>query len=506
MFESGEGFDWATAEALAFGSLLAEGYGVRLSGQDSGRGTFSQRHAVWVDQTDGAQIHPADHDRRRPLRGARQPACPNSACSASNMAIRSPTRRRWCCGRRSSAISPTARRSSSTSSSPPAKPSGCAPTASSCCCRTAIEGQGPEHSSARLERYLQLCAEDNMQVANCTTPANYFHILRRQMRRDFRKPLVMMTPKSLLRHKLAVSSLADFTGDSHFRRILSRPQRRRPTARRRAAGPVLGQARLRADGGARRGRRPRRRRSSASSSSIRSRRSRWSSACRRMTKLEEVVWAQEEPKNNGAWFFVEPLLEQCLADAGMPGMRPLYAGRDASASTATGLAKRHAAEQAALIAEALGTSKAGRSADRRSARRNEGKTMATDVKVPALGELITEATLGAVAEEARRGGEGRRADRQPRDRQGRGRGALAGRRRDGRAAGQGRRHGRRRRGDRADRERGGGAAPRRSRRRSRAAGRRRPNPAGAGETPRDAVIEHAPDARCRRARPAATTT
>src|SRR5207247_7023908 len=83
------------------------------------------------------------------------------------------------------------------------------------------EGQGPEHSSARLERYLQLCAEDNLQVANCTTPANYFHILRRQIRRDFRKPLIMMTPKSLLRHKLAVSKLSDFTGESHFRRILS---------------------------------------------------------------------------------------------------------------------------------------------------------------------------------------------------------------------------------------------------------------------------------------------
>ena len=121
-----------------------------------------------------------------------------------------------------------------------------------------FEGQGPEHSSARLERYLQLCAEDNLQVANCTTPANYFHILRRQMRRDFRKPLIMMTPKSLLRHKLAVSKLGDFTGDGHFRRILIRPQSagRRGDA---AAGAVLGQARLRADGSARRGRRPRRR-------------------------------------------------------------------------------------------------------------------------------------------------------------------------------------------------------------------------------------------------------
>ena len=139
------------------------------------------------------------------------------------------------------------------------------------------EGQGPEHSSARLERYLQLCAEDNIQVANCTTPANYFHILRRQLLRDFRKPLIMMTPKSLLRHKLAVSAKADFTGDSHFRRILNdlnRAGRRRDQA----ARAVLGQARLRADGNARQGGRPATPRSSGSSSSIRSRPSPWSSA------------------------------------------------------------------------------------------------------------------------------------------------------------------------------------------------------------------------------------
>ena len=137
------------------------------------------------------------------------------------------------------------------------------------------EGQGPEHSSARLERFLQLCAEDNMQVANCTTPANYFHILRRQMQRDFRKPLIIMTPKSLLRHKVAVSTLDDFTGDSHFRRILSDPSaadgQGRPAAR-----AVHRQGRLRADRGARRGRLTRRRRSSGSSSSIRSRASRCS--------------------------------------------------------------------------------------------------------------------------------------------------------------------------------------------------------------------------------------
>jgi 2-oxoglutarate dehydrogenase E1 component len=218
------------------------------------------------------------------------------------------------------------------------------------------EGQGPEHSSARPERYLQLCAEDNMQVANCTTPANYFHVLRRQMHRSFRKPLVIMTPKSLLRHKLAVSSIADFTGDSHFRRILSDLN---PPADAEVKRLVLCSGKLSYE--------LMEARDKAGDHSI--------SIVRieqlypfpsepllvrlqRMTGLEEVVWAQEEPKNQGYWSFVEPLLEQCLADAGVRPRRPVYAGRAASASTATGLAKRHAAEQAALIAEALGTNQA----------------------------------------------------------------------------------------------------------------------------------------------------
>jgi 2-oxoglutarate dehydrogenase E1 component len=193
-----------------------------------------------------------------------------------------------------------------------------------------------------------------MQVANCTTPANYFHILRRQMLRDFRKPLVIVTPKSLLRHKLAVSSLADFTGDSHFKRILSDPAGPRDEDVRRlvlCSGKVaydLLEARDQAGD-----------RNTAivrveqlypfPSEPLKAR-------LARLTNLEEVVWAQEEPKNGGYWFFVEPLIEQCLAEAGVRPKRPVYAGRAASASPATGLAKRHAAEQAALIAEALGHS------------------------------------------------------------------------------------------------------------------------------------------------------
>src|SRR5206468_5264323 len=183
----------------------------------------------------------------------------------------------------------------------------------------AFEGQGPEHSSARLERYLQLSAEDNLQVANCTTPANYFHILRRQMRRDFRKPLVLMTPKSLLRHKLAVSKIGDFTGDSHFRRLLSDldPPAEGETRRLVLCSGKLSYELMEA-------------RDAAGDLGVEIVRVEQLypfpseplvKRFKAMPKLQDVIWAQEEPRNNGAWFFVEPLLEQCLSDAGLSAMR-----------------------------------------------------------------------------------------------------------------------------------------------------------------------------------------
>ena len=353
MFDSGEGFDWATAEALAFGSLLADGNGVRLSGQDSGRGTFSQRHAVWVDQKTGQKYIPLTtidggrfEVRDSPLSefgvlgfeygySLADPRClvlweaqfgdfANGAQSIIDQFIAA-GEAKWL---RASGLVLLL-------------PHG-------------FEGQGPEHSSARLERYLQLCAEDNMQVANCTTPANYFHILRRQMRRDFRKPLVMMTPKSLLRHKLAVSSAADFTGDSHFRRILSdlNPPAEGETRRLVLCSGKLAYELIDA-------------RDKAGDLGVEVIRIEQLypfpsepllKRLKAMPKLQDLIWAQEEPKNNGAWMFVEPVIEQCLADAGFGAIRPQYAGRDAAASPATGLAKRHAAEQAALIAAALGHS------------------------------------------------------------------------------------------------------------------------------------------------------
>jgi 2-oxoglutarate dehydrogenase E1 component len=353
MFDSGQGFDWATAEALAYGSLVAEGHGVRLSGQDSGRGTFSQRHAVWVDQKSGEKYIPLTtvgpgrfEVRDSPLSefgvlgfeygySLADPKClvlweaqfgdfANGAQTIVDQFIAG-GEAKWL---RASGLVMLL-------------PHG-------------FEGQGPEHSSARLERYLQLCAEDNLQVANCTTPANYFHILRRQMRRDFRKPLILMTPKSLLRNKYAVSAKADFIGESHFRRIVSDLN---PPAEGETRWLVLCSGKLAYE--------LMEARDEAGDLGVEIIRVEQLypfpsepllKRLKAMPNLQDLIWAQEEPKNNGAWSFVEPLLETCLADAGFANLRPQYAGRDASASPATGLAKRHAAEQAALIAAALGHS------------------------------------------------------------------------------------------------------------------------------------------------------
>ncbi|HEV2865029.1 MAG TPA: 2-oxoglutarate dehydrogenase E1 component, partial [Allosphingosinicella sp.] len=351
MFESGQGFDWATAEALAFGTLLREGHPVRLSGQDSGRGTFSQRHSVWVDQKDGrkyiplCQIGPARFEvRDSPLSefGVLGFEYGWSLADPQTLVLWEAQFGDFANGAQviiDQFISAGEAKWLRASGLVMLLPHG-------------YEGQGPEHSSARPERYLQLCAEDNMQVANCTTPANYFHILRRQMHRDFRKPLVIMTPKSLLRHKQAVSSLAEFSGDSHFRRILSDPGGPRDEDVRRlvlCTGKLayeLIEARDKAGLG--------------NVSIVRIEQlypfpgEALLARLKRMTNLEEVVWAQEEPQNQGYWAHVEPRIERRLAEAGLKPKRPVYAGRVAAASPATGLAKRHAAEQSALIAEALG--------------------------------------------------------------------------------------------------------------------------------------------------------
>ena len=221
--EGGEGIDWATAEALAMGSLCQDDYRVRLSGQDSGRGTFSQRHGVWVDQNTGEKYIPLRmiEQDNRPLFEVRDSPLSEfgvlgfeygySIADPKTLVLWEAQFGDFANGAQviiDQFIAAGEAKWLRASGLVMLLPHG-------------YEGQGPEHSSARLERYLQLCAQDNIQVANCTTPANYFHILRRQMRRDFRKPLVMMTPKSLLRHKLAVSKRDDFIGEGHFRRIPS---------------------------------------------------------------------------------------------------------------------------------------------------------------------------------------------------------------------------------------------------------------------------------------------
>lgn len=351
MFRSGTGFDWATGEALAFGSLLSEGYGVRLSGQDSGRGTFSQRHAVWVDQTDEHRYVPLQEVRHGRFEVYDSPLSEYGVLGFEyGYALADPKTLVLWEAQFGDFVNGAQIMIDQFIASGEAKwlranglvmllPHG-------------YEGQGPEHSSARPERMLQLCAQDNMQVANCTTPANYFHLLRRQMHRNFRKPLVVMTPKSLLRHKMAVSSAADFTGDSQFKRILSDPRAPADADTTRlvlCTGKVaydLIEARDAAgDTGTQIVRIEQLYPFPGDPLAVR---------LARMPNLRDIVWAQEEPKNNGYWFFVEPLIEESLAAANAPVARPRYAGRAASASPATGLMKRHQAEQGALIADALG--------------------------------------------------------------------------------------------------------------------------------------------------------
>ena len=353
MFETGEGFDWATAEALAFGTMLAEGHNIRLSGQDSGRGTFSQRHAVWVDQESGEKFIPLTQVEGGRFEVRDSPLSEFGVLGFEyGYSLADPrTLVLWEAqfGDFANGAQTIIDQFVAAGEAKWLRASGLVMLLPH-----GFEGQGPEHSSARLERYLQLCAEDNLQVANCTTPANYFHILRRQLLRDFRKPLIMMTPKSLLRHKLAVSTAADFTGESHFRRIVSdlRPPREGETTRLVLCTGKLAYELMEARDAA----------GDPATEIVRIEQlypfpsEPLVKRLQAMPKLETVAWTQEEPRNNGAWFFVESLIEECLNQAGFKGMRPVYAGRDASASPATGLAKRHAAEQANLIAAALGHS------------------------------------------------------------------------------------------------------------------------------------------------------
>ncbi|MDT7951804.1 MAG: 2-oxoglutarate dehydrogenase E1 component [Acetobacteraceae bacterium] len=353
MFESGQGIDWATGEALGFGGVLTDGLRVRLSGEDCQRGTFSQRHAVLIDQANQHEYVPLNNIR--PTQAKIE--IYNSLLSEAGVlgfeygyTLADPrTLVLWEAqfGDFANGAQVIIDQFLASGETKWLRMSGLV-----LLLPHGYEGQGPEHSSARLERYLQLCAERNMVVANITTPANYFHALRRQLKRNYRKPLVIMTPKSLLRHKLAVSPLADMETGTAFKPVIEEIDPIAPADRVRrvvmCSGKVyydLLQARR-----------------DAALDDV---------ALVRLEQIypfpeitlpkvlgqyrnAELVWCQEEPANMGAWTFVDRRIEKVLTALGGKAKRPSYAGREEAASPATGLAKVHAQQQAALVREALG--------------------------------------------------------------------------------------------------------------------------------------------------------
>jgi 2-oxoglutarate dehydrogenase E1 component len=361
MFEDGAGVDWATAESLAYGALLKDGFKIRLSGQDVQRGTFSQRHAVLIDQVSEKRYTPLNHMVKEQqtkievinsmlseeavlgfeygyslaepnaltLWEAQFGDFANGAQVIFDQFISS-AERKWL--RMSGLV---------------------------CLLPHGYEGQGPEHSSARLERFLQMCAEDNMQVANCTTPANYFHILRRQLKRDIRKPLILMTPKSLLRHKRCVSTLEEMGEQSSFHRILwddaefLKSEKIKLVKDEKIRRVILCTGKVYFD-----------------LYDEREKRALNDVYLLRVEQLypwphkalaqelarfnkAEFVWCQEEPLNMGAWSFAQANLERVLEFINAKNPRPRYVGRPASASTATGLMSRHLKELKTFLEDAF---------------------------------------------------------------------------------------------------------------------------------------------------------
>ena len=354
---SGENIDWGLAEHLAFGTLITEGHAVRLSGQDCERGTFSQRQSRFVDQLTEEKYTPLNtlsdsqeyyqvlnsHLSEEAVLGFEygfSTTTPNAltiweaqfgdfANGAQVMVDQfiSSAEQKWL--RMSGLVM--------------LLPHG-------------YEGQGPEHSSARLERYLQMCAEDNMQVTNISTPANYFHALRRQLKRNFRKPLINMSPKSLLRHKLCVSTFAEMATGSEFHRVLWDDAEYRPAS---TEIKLVDDAKIK--------------RVVICSGKVyydlfeeREKRNVNDMYLLRLEqfypypddamqqelkrfKNAEIIWAQEEPKNMGAWTFIEPYIEESLIAIKAKQTRAKYRGRPAAASTATGIAAKHKKEQQAIF-------------------------------------------------------------------------------------------------------------------------------------------------------------
>ena len=357
---NGDGIDWGTGEALAFATLLEEGFPVRLSGQDCERGTFVHRHSVLNDQVNESTYKPLNHLTEGQGRyevinsmlseeavlgfeygySLAEPDCltiweaqfgdfANGAQVLFDQFISS-GEQKWL--RMSGLV---------------------------CLLPHGYEGQGPEHSSARPERFLQLCAEDNMIVVNITTPANYFHVLRRQLKRDYRKPLIVMTPKSLLRHKRCVSTIEEFGIDSEFHRVLWDDAQYLSDS----------EIKLQADDKIRKvimctGK--------VYYDLYEERIARGiddvyllrleqlypfpkSALATELSRFEnaEFIWCQEEPRNMGYWTFVNEPLEEVLIKAGMKNSRATYVGRKAAASPATGNGGKHKLELKTFLDEAF---------------------------------------------------------------------------------------------------------------------------------------------------------
>ncbi|QCB62097.1 2-oxoglutarate dehydrogenase E1 component [Wolbachia endosymbiont of Brugia malayi] len=348
---SGNNIDWATAESLAFASLLTEGIGVRLSGQDSGRGTFSHRHSRLVDQVTEEAFIPLNNINKEQahfevidsalseyavmgfeygysldspyslvLWEGQFGDFANGAQIMIDQFIAS-AETKWL---RSSGLVLLL-------------PHG-------------YEGQGPEHSSARIERFLQLCAEDNMQVVNCSTPANYFHVLRRQIHRDFRKPLIVFTPKSLLRHKRAVSNLSDFKGGfltiiPEYRKnlVLDDKMRKVIICGGKVYYDIIEACEVQKINDIAVVRLEQFYPFPADKLSI------------ELEKYEnaEIIWCQEEPKNMGGWFFVNPLIEEVLLGLNIQAKRLKCITRPAAASPACGYASVHAQQQEEILKQVI---------------------------------------------------------------------------------------------------------------------------------------------------------
>ena len=354
--DEGTNIDWSTAEQLAFGTLLIEGNPVRLSGQDCGRGTFSQRHAVFIDQNSEERYTPLSNITKdqgsfevidSPLSEAGVLGFEYGFSQAEPNALVM-----WEAqfGDFANGAQVIVDQFISSGEAKWLRMSGLVMLLPH-----GYEGQGPEHSSARLERYLRLCAEDNIQVVNCTTPANYFHVLRRQLCRDFRKPLIVMTPKSLLRNKLCVSNIEHMSEETSFHRVIFDENNK--TADKKIERVIICSGKIFYD--------------------LFEAREKNKLYNIRILRLEQIypfpknslqkyisktpqakiIWCQEEPENMGSWSFIDRRLESVLVNSKCKFNRPIYAGRPEAASPATGTMSRHIKEQKLLVDQALGLEK-----------------------------------------------------------------------------------------------------------------------------------------------------